>query len=596
MPIKALPSHLINQIAAGEVIERPASVVKELLENSLDAGARRIEIDIERGGVSLIRIQDDGSGIAADELTLALSRHATSKIASLTDLENVATLGFRGEALPSIASVARLKLCSRAAGADSAFQVEVDTDGTLSPLKPAAHPQGTTITVKDLFFNVPARRKFLRTENTEFNHIFKAVQKQLLVAHSVGLSLRHNRKTVLEVGPAATQDQQQQRLATLLGTAFAEQTIAVDANAIEMALHGWLGQPTAARSQPDMQFFFVNGRAVRDKVIVHAVRQAFQDVLYHGRHPVFVLYLTLPPAVVDVNVHPAKAEVRFRDSRLVHDFLYSTLHKAIAGVKPNALPSAANHPPTSTEPLPAAPAQVFNQHHQQSRVPMQVAEQIQAYAALYQAANHEPVTAPPAPESTPELPPLGRALAHVHDIYILAESARGLVLVDAHAAHERVTYERLKTQFAAQGIARQPLLLPLTLVVSPQEADWVEQNPDLLTAMALELNRAGPDKIVLRSAPAVLVSADHERLVRDVLADAQQHGQSAKVQEACHALLATLACHGSVRAGRRLTLDEMNALLRAMEATERSGQCNHGRPTWVELTGQELDKLFQRGR
>ncbi len=591
MPIQVLPSQLINQIAAGEVIERPASVVKELLENSIDAGARAVEVDIEQGGKQRIRVRDDGSGIAYDELSLALTRHATSKISSLEDLESVGSLGFRGEALPSIASVSRLQLSSRTRGADSGWSVCGDGSESVAEATPVAHTPGTTIDVKDLFFNTPARRKFLRTETTEFKHIENVVRRIALGSFSVALKLQHNQRTVFHLPEATTREQQQRRVADLCGKAFMEQAIYVEHAAAGLSLHGWVALPTFSRSQADMQYFYVNRRMVRDKLVTHAIRQAYQDVLFHGRHPAYVLFLEIDPASVDVNAHPTKHEVRFRDSRLVHDYLYRTLHDALADVRP-----AADQP----GPLPARPLQQLNVQRAPGAAPSQasmrlgVQEQVTRYAALHPVAN-TPATAVAAADAGDGFP-LGFALAQLHGVYILAQNADGLVLVDMHAAHERITYEGLKTAQQGEGIRSQPLLVPVSLEVSQREAGVCEEKRDWFAALGFEVDRMGPEQVVVRQVPSLLHEADIATLVRDVLSDLLEHGSSQRVQDCINDLFSTMACHGSVRANRRLTIDEMNALLREMERTERSGQCNHGRPTWIQISLPELDKLFLRGR
>ena len=592
MRIHPLDPQLVNRIAAGEVVERPASVVKELLENSLDAGARRIDIDIEAGGKRLIRIRDDGHGIHRDDLALALSRHATSKIASLEELERVASLGFRGEALPSIASVSRLVLRSRSADADSGWEVQGDGSERVGEPVPVAHPVGTTVEVRDLFFNVPARRKFLRTETTEYRHLEGVVQRIALSRPQVALELRRNGKAVYRL--AATDDiaGRERRLQSLCGTGFVEQAVHIEHEAAGLRLYGWIAQPTFSRSQPDLQHFFVNGRMVRDKLVAHAVRQAYQDVLYHGRHPAFVLYLELDPAAVDVNAHPAKHEVRFRDSRLVHDFLFRSLHQVLAGLRPAAQPATPAAVPAAgaAAPQPAAYAA-------QQPMPLPVREQVDAYARLHPASGEggEPVEVDGDGEAD-GIPPLGYALAQLKGVYILAENATGLVLVDMHAAHERITYEHLKASHAAGGIRSQPLLVPLTLHLSRREADRAEQFRARFGELGFEVDRLGPEQLVVRQVPALLADVDIEVLLRDVLSDLEQQGDSTRVEAAVNELLSTMACHGSVRANRQLGLAEMNALLRDMERTERSGQCNHGRPTWVQMSLAELDRLFLRGR
>ncbi|MCO6412735.1 MAG: DNA mismatch repair endonuclease MutL [Thiogranum sp.] len=598
MRIRQLQPQLINQIAAGEVVERPASVLKELLENSLDAGATRIEIDIEEGGKRLIRVRDDGHGIHRDDLALALSRHATSKIATLDDLEQVSSLGFRGEALPSIASVSRLVLQSRSAGDSNGWQVQGDgSEKTLAP-EPVPHPPGTTIEVRDLFFNVPARRKFLRTDNTEQKHLEGVVQRIALSRPRVEFLVRRQRKALYHLRPGDGDAQQLERVKILLGEAFAEQVIRFEHSAAGLRLYGWVAQPTFSRSQPDLQLLFVNGRAVRDRLLTHAVRQAYQDVLYHGRHPAFVLYLELDPALVDVNAHPAKHEVRFRESRLVHDFVFRTVQRVLADVRPAADQSTAPAP-RSPAPGAARPLHVV----QQTGMPLQVSEQIGHYQRLHGAGGNvarvaafeEPVPAD-AGHAHEEIPPLGFALAQLKGVYILAENARGLVLVDMHAAHERISYEHLKRSYQDSGIRSQPLLVPLTLAVARSDAEEAEQRQDWFATLGFEIDRNGPEQLVVRRVPSLLADADIAALVRDVLSDLRAHGHSQRVEEAVNALLSTMACHGSVRANRRLRLEEMNALLRDMERTERSGQCNHGRPTWVQISLQELDALFLRGR
>ena len=604
MRIHSLPTQLVNQIAAGEVVERPSSVVKELVENCFDAGASQITIDIEQGGARLIKIRDDGCGIVKEDLPLALSRHATSKIASLKDLEQVSSMGFRGEALPSISSVARLTLISRTQDADCAWRVNADGSEQDFDPQPDPHPFGTTVDVRDLFYNTPARRKFLKTEKTEFTHIETLIKRMALSRFDLGFTLTHNQKEILTLKPALNDGEQEQRIAGICGSAFIENAVKIDFAASDLQLTGWVGLPTFSRSQQDMQFFYVNGRLVRDKLVSHAVKQAYQDVLFHGRHPVFVLYLTLDPTLVDVNAHPAKLEVRFREGRLVHDFLFSALHRSLANVRPgqDAVRQVSIEPSPQTHPVADQPQNAFSvaakpnyspkPPPQQASLPLQVEEAIQAYASLY------PKTEPIAQAQTAQqrARPLGQAIAHLHNIYILSETANGIILVDAHAAHERVTYERLKLQYQNGAVPSQPLLLPIKIKVSSAEADLAEQEQDFFHALGFELNRSGPETVVLRSIPALLGNTDMEALVRDVLADLNEHGISQRVQEKSNELLAKVACHGSVRAHRRLTLDEMNALLRDMEQTERIGQCNHGRPTWIELSTRELDKFFLRGQ
>jgi DNA mismatch repair protein MutL len=602
MRIHSLPVQLVNQIAAGEVVERPSSVVKELVENCFDADARQIHIDIELGGARLIKVRDDGSGIVKDDLKLALSRHATSKIATLQDLERVASMGFRGEALPSISSVSRLTLISRTAGENCAWKVQADGSETRFDLQPDSHPQGTTVEVRDLFYNTPARRKFLKSEKTEFAHIETLVRRMALSRFDISFMLSHNQKQLFHLSPARTVNEQAQRVADICGSTFIENSVQIDFEASGLRLTGWVGLPTFSRSQQDMQFFYVNGRLVRDKLISHAVKQAYQDVLFHGRHPVFVLYLLLDPALVDVNAHPAKLEVRFREGRLVHDFLFSALHRSLGEIRPGEKKPEASVQPlaelsvVSSEQTPlsatASPA-YFYQRAQQSSVPFKLEESSKLYELAHASVKDSPQAYV---EPAAEVPPLGYALAHVHNTYILAETKQGIILVDAHAAHERICYEKLKQQHADSMLIRQPLLLPIQIKVSVQEADLAEEHQDFFNSLALELDRSGPEALMLRSVPALLANTDKEALVRDVLADLAEHGLSERVNEASNQLLATMACHTAVKAHRRLTVDEMNALLRDMEKTERIGQCNHGRPTWVALSTQDLDKFFLRGQ
>ena len=595
MSIQVLPAQLVNQIAAGEVIERPASVVKELLENSLDAGAQAIEVDIDQGGMQRIRVRDDGRGIEQDELSLALCRHATSKIASLADLEEVNSLGFRGEALPSIASVSRLQLSSRTPLQQSGWRVQSDGSDQQLTAAPVAHMPGTTVDVKELFFNTPARRKFMRTENTEFKHIQNVVRRIALSCFPVSLNLQHNQRPVFHLPAAVSREQQERRVADLCGKAFMEQSVYIEHAAAGLSLHGWVALPTFSRSQADLQFFYVNNRMVRDKLVTHAIRQAYQDVLFHGRHPAYVLFLSIDPATVDVNAHPAKHEVRFRDSRLVHDYLFRTLHETLAQVRP-----ASDQPtPQSARPLDtlqvttaAAVAPL------QSGMSLGVQEQMKRYAALH------PATGTPVVMSSVDSVaagegddfPLGFALAQLHGVFILAQNNDGLVLVDMHAAHERITYEGLKEAQLGEGIRSQPLLVPLSLDVSQGEADISEERQDWFSTLGFEVGRLGPEQIVVRQVPALLANSDIAALVRDVLSDLLEHGSSQRIQDSVNDLLSTMACHGSIRANRRLSNDEMNGLLREMERTERGGQCNHGRPTWVQVSIEELNKLFLRGR
>ena len=599
MQIRQLPDTLINQIAAGEVVERPASVVKELVENALDAGALRIDIDLEEGGIRLIRIRDDGGGIAPEQLSLAVSRHATSKIASLDDLEAVATLGFRGEALPSIASVSRFSLASRRPGDEhgSALQVE---GGKLGEVIPKSQAPGTTVEVRELFYNVPARRKFLRAERTELGHIEEWLRSLALARPDVELRVTHNGKASRRYKPDLLESSS--RLHETLGEDFAREALRVDHSAAGLRLHGWIAQPNYSRASADQQYLYVNGRAVRDRNIAHAVKMAYQDVLFHGRQPAYVLFLEIDPTRVDVNVHPAKHEVRFRDTRLVHDFVYRTLQDALAatraGIAVTQVGMASNAFAGNTPGgFPAAP-QPWTPI-QQSPLGLDIAEAPAAYAALYATPfNAQAQGQVPALQESGDatLPPLGYAIAQLHGIYILAENADGLIVVDMHAAHERIGYEKLKSAHDGIGLHSQPLLVPLMLAVAEREAEVAERETGTLAALGFEVTRSGPQSLSVRSVPALLAHAEPESLLRDVLTDLREHGETRRIAAARDELLSTMACHGAVRANRRLTLPEMNALLREMEITERSGQCNHGRPTWARFSLAEIDRWFLRGR
>ncbi len=599
MPIRQLPDTLVNQIAAGEVVERPSSVVKELVENALDAGARRVDIELEEGGIRLIRIRDDGSGIAPQDLSLAVSRHATSKIGSLDDLEQVATLGFRGEALPSIASVSRFSLSSKTPEAEHGARLDIE-GGRAEPVVPHPHPTGTTIEVRDLFYNVPARRKFLRAERTELGHVEEWLRSLALARPQVELRISHNGKLGKHYRPVAGEGELLKRVAEALGPEFVANCLVVDHAGAGLRLHGWVGLPTASRSSADQQYFYVNGRAVKDRLVAHAVRQAYSDVLFHGRHASFVLFLELDPRRVDVNVHPAKHEVRFRDGRLVHDFVFKTLHEALASTRAGAAELNVALPASGPAVYAGNPAAYGAwQHAPQGAMALPVNDTVASYAALYRSSSSSPQPIPAHAMSAANdtaAPPLGYALAQLHGVFVLSENEQGLVLVDMHAAHERITYERLKDAQDGEGIRAQPLLVPLSLAVAEREADIAEEFTDTLAALGFELRRAGPQALSVRSIPALLADLDPRVLVLDVLNDLREHGSSLVIEQARNELLSTLACHTSVRANRRLTLPEMNALLRDMEATERSSQCNHGRPTWVQLSKAELDKLFLRGR
>ena len=605
--IHLLSPRLANQIAAGEVVERPASVIKELLENSIDSGARRIDIDVENGGIKLIRVRDNGSGIGEQDLPLSLSRHATSKIEQLDDLDAVATLGFRGEALASISSVSRLAIISNEHEQDHGWKAETEGRNMDVKITPAPHPRGTTVEVRDLFFNTPARRKFLRTEKTEYKRIDEVLKKLALSHFDVDFSLRNNGKVIHSFRAANTQLEQERRVAAICGSAFMENALYMDVEAAGLRLWGWVGLPTFSRSQADLQHFFVNGRSIRDKLVTHAVRQAYQDVMYHGRHPAFVLYLELNPTDVDVNVHPTKHEVRFRDSRTVHDFLFRSLHRAVADIRPGDQASSVSaHPAENNggDPSPFSQQPSMNLRSLPPSISSgAVAENMAVYQSLHQTplGSSEPVMGSPdhsagMTSSDNEVPPLGYAIAQLKGIYILAENVQGLVLVDMHAAHERITYEQMKQAFDLEGIRSQPLLVPITLAVSQSEADIADEHQTLFSSLGFSLQRAGPESLIVRQIPAMLRDSDVEPLVRDVLSDLTTHGASDRIRQHLNEIMATMSCHCSVRANRKLSIQEMNALLRDMEATERSGQCNHGRPTWTQISLEELDKLFLRGR
>ena len=613
--IKLLSPRLANQIAAGEVVERPSSVVKELIENSLDAGASRIDVDVEAGGVKLMRIRDNGAGIDEDDMPLALSRHATSKIIELEDLERVGSLGFRGEALASISSVSRLSITSNTQEKGAGWQAKTEGRDMAVEVSPAPHPQGTSVEVRDLFFNTPARRKFLRTENTEFKHLEEVIKRQSLSRFDVGFHLRHNSKAIHSLKPCHSQLEKERRVATVCGPVFMQNALHIDTEAAGLRLWGWVALPTFSRSQADLQHFFVNGRVIRDKLVTHAVRQAYRDVLFHGRHPAFVLYLELEPSIVDVNVHPTKHEVRFRDGRTVHDFLFRSLHRLLADIRPEdqLAPTAMGVDPSPMTGLAvgefqAQEAMPLRAEHSSSLRPSngEVREQLGGYQSLYgggqsSSSAHDRGFIPSpsmaiADQPDGEIPPLGYAIAQLKGIYIVAENEQGLVLVDMHAAHERISYERMKTAREGEGIQAQPLLVPESIAVSQREADCADEQRQVFESLGISLERAGPETIMIRQLPVILQASNVEQLVRDVLADVLEHGSSDRIQAHINEILSTMACHGSVRANRKLTIPEMNALLRDMEATERSGQCNHGRPTWTQLSLHELDKLFLRGQ
>ncbi|WP_429248563.1 DNA mismatch repair endonuclease MutL [Massilia sp. UYP32] len=634
-PIQQLPDQLISQIAAGEVVERPSAVVKELLENALDAGATQITVRLEEGGVKRIAITDNGRGIAPEQLPLALARHATSKISSLHDLENVGTLGFRGEALASIASVAAVRITSRTPDAAHAWEIVGSHEGTVAPSSGAC---GTTIDVQDLYFNTPARRKFLKSEQTEYGHCAEVVRRIALARPDVSFSLSHNGRTIdhWNVSEAA------KRSAHILGSDFAEARLELDESAGPLHLHGYVGLPTASKARADGQFFYVNGRFVRDKVLVHAVRAAYQDVLHGDRFPSYVLSLDLDPALVDVNVHPSKIEVRFRDSRAVHQFVFHAVQRTLAQTSATAHGSvpapitAAEVRPSGTPlwQLSESPSRPQMRPHEQTSFGSQlstfspspypagsrwddpstqggVAQRTEAYGALFKSDATTTVPAPSAapmdvPLSASDRPlsnddfPLGFALAQLHGIYILAQNTRGLVLVDMHAAHERILYEQIKNALDAQAQGQemqvQSMLIPVTFYADAIEVATATEHQDTLKALGFDIAALSPTTLAVRSVPTLLKNADAQTLARDVLRDVREYGGSRVLIERRNELLGTLACHTAVRANRILAVPEMNALLRQMESTERADQCNHGRPTWVQLEISALDKLFLRGQ
>lgn len=616
--ILQLPDHLVNQIAAGEVVERPASALKEMLENSLDAGADRIVVDLAAGGIKLIRVSDNGSGIAEQQLPLALSRHATSKIATLDDLEQVTTLGFRGEGLASIASVSRLTLISRPHDAAHAHQV-VAIDGRLHPVEPAAHAAGTSVEVVDLYFNTPARRKFLKSENTEYSHCSGVFERIALARPDVEFLLRHNGKVIWRL----PQQGMSERVAALLGQDFLDAALPLEHAAGPLRLRGFVANPTFSKANRDAQYFYVNGRFVREKTALHALRQAYADVLHHDRHPAYVLFFELDAGGVDVNVHPTKIEVRFRESQAIHQFLFHSINKALS-TSAGAAPGEAPAPPASDAPgtgpatqpaftLPGAPAPrppLFGQAPQQ--IPLNISARAgDIYQKMFvgvreeERVNDSPApyaststsAQDPLPAASEGIPPLGFALAQLHGVYILTQGQHGLIVVDMHAAHERIVYERLKTALdQEEGIPMQPLLLPLSFSASQQEVAAIEEHGAELQRLGLELAALSPTQIAVRGVPLWLRDGNPAELARAVLDDIRQFGLSRVLTERRNELLATMACHGAVRANRQLNLSEMNALLRDMETTERSGQCNHGRPTWAQLSMKQLDELFMRGR
>jgi DNA mismatch repair protein MutL len=610
--IQLLSPRLANQIAAGEVVERPSSVVKELLENALDAEATQIDIEVENGGVRLLRIRDNGLGIYKDDLPLALNRHATSKIANLDDLENVKSLGFRGEALASIASVARVNLSANAEDGPQGWKVACDGREMEARIEPVSQAKGCTVEVRDLFFNTPARRKFLRTEKTEFRHLEEVVKRLAISRFNVGFTLQHNQRVVYNLKPAISVDERERRVMLISGSAFMQNAVSIDIERNGLRLSGWVGLPTFSRSQADLQYFFVNGRIVRDKLVTHAVRQAYRDVLYHGRHPAYILYLELDAKGVDVNVHPTKHEVRFRDGRHVHDFLFSTLHRALADVRPESQTGfASEHETVSAQQDQSISEQasIFQGQGGSAAIsPFGAGDHAIRESQLSYRYSFEPGsdmraelpkyanTGMEVDFADSDVPPLGFALGQLHGIYILSQNKRGLVVVDMHAAHERITYEKMKQSYQSHGLQVQPLLVPTAIAVSEREAICAREQVKIFAKLGFGIEMAGPESLLIRQVPMLLCQSNIEQLVRDVLSDMLEHGQSDRIETHVNELLSTMACHGSVRANRKLTLQEMNALLRDMESTERSGQCNHGRPTWTQMSLAELDKLFLRGR
>lgn len=583
MPIRVLPDVLIDQIAAGEVIERPASVVKELVENSLDAGAQRIEIDIERGGIGLVRVRDDGAGVAAHELPLALARHATSKIASLDELETVSTLGFRGEALPSIAAVSRFRLASRTADAPHGVEISAEA-GELAGPRPSAQPQGTVVEVRELFFNVPARRKFVRSEATEVGHIARLTERLALSRADVAFRLRHADRVLIDARtePGAARDEA--RVRAVLGEDFLSSALRVEHAAGPVSLAGWVGLPTASRAQPDEQYWFVNGRSVRDRLLMSAARLAYRDVLYHGRHPAYVLHLTLDPRWVDVNAHPSKLEVRFRDARQIHDFVMHAIERALAATSPGRGASPAAQPPLGVPgALARSPWALAAAVRDQAAAPLDVNGSGRANDAR-------------AHEAGAVDRPLGTALAQLHGVYIVAQSREGLILVDMHAAHERVLYEQLKAEHAASGIPSQHLLEPILIPLRTHELDRVLERRAEWERAGFDIDAFGPAQLAVRRVPALLRGREIAEILRATIADLELGAAAHHLDGAADRFLGTLACRTAIHAHRRLTLPEMDALLRQMETADRTNQCNHGRPTWTRLTLAELDQLFLRGR
>lgn len=591
--IQLLPDLLISQIAAGEVVERPASALKELLENSLDAGATEIRVHLELGGTQLIRVADNGVGIEQAQLGLALARHATSKIASLEDLERVASLGFRGEALASIASVARVRLASRTLTAAHAFEIRAD-GAAPGELQPAALAAGTTIEVRDMFFNTPARRKFLKSAATEYAHCDETFRRIALARPDVAFSLHHNDRAVQHWRAHSMAE----RIAAVLGADFTHAAVDIAETAAGLSLHGMSALPAYSRANRDAQYVFVNGRFVRDKLLAHALRQAYRDVLHNDRHPAYCLFLTLDPATVDVNVHPAKTEVRFRDSRAVHQFLYHAINKALAGRAGDNPAAHAQLADTSAHAAqPAFAAHPTYNPPRQTNMPLGIAQPTGFYEMMTRDMPPQAVPAiPPADVAATRSHPLGYAIGQIHGVYVLAQNQEGLVLVDMHAAHERIMYEKLKTALDQQAIASQPLLIPVAISADALDVAAAAEHADTLAAMGFEIAPLSPVSLAIRAVPQLLQHADPAQLARDLLRELRESGASHVLTEQRNELLGTLACHSAVRANRQLSITEMNALLRDMETTERANQCNHGRPTWFQISLAELDKMFMRGK
>ncbi len=594
--IQKLPDNLINQIAAGEVIERPASVIKELVENSIDATASNITIDLEKGGIQRILIRDNGTGIEKNQIATALTRHATSKIQSMDDLQSIHSLGFRGEALPSIASISRLTITSNTESSNQGWALHCEGGKSDLEVKPAAHTKGTSVEINDIFYNTPARRKFLRTEKTEYSHSELVVRRLALSNFHISITLRHNQKTIYSLPAAQNIDDKVSRLEKLIGKGFIEHAIYVERAIEDMKLYGWVAAPTFSRGQADLQYQYVNDRHIRDKTVSHAVKLAFQDVLYHGRHPAYVLFLEVDPSSVDVNAHPAKHEVRFHDTRAIHNFVRQTIKQAVSEIRPSSI---------DTKDLNKLSANTTPENLTvQSYIPTHTASPgaRRQFEALYSSAIAEPEinyqsasalrTDPHSEQS--DIPLLGYAVAQLHGIYILSQNKDGLVLVDMHAAHERVVYEQLKSAHSSDDLARQQLLVPLQIAVTESEANLVDNQHTLFDAFGFDINRLGDTTIVIRSIPNILSTADIPELIRDVIADIQKNSTSTLIEQQRNEMLSSIACHGSIRANRSMTIHEMNALLRSMEDTERSNQCNHGRPTWIQLKLADIERLFGR--